>query len=48
MITIFSIPNFSFDNDLLKCNLFLLDNDDKSKYSFFTIFNYFFYFIYNI
>ena len=40
MITIFSIPNFSFDNDLLKCNLVLLDNDDKSKYSFFTIFKY--------
>ena len=40
MITIFSIPNFSFDNDLLKCNLVLLDNDEKSKYSFFTIFKY--------
>ena len=40
MINIISIPNFSFDNDLLKCNLVLLDNDDKSKYSFLTIFNY--------
>ena len=38
MITIISIPNFSFDNDLLKCNLVLLDNDDKSKYSFLNIF----------
>ena len=40
MITIISIPNYSFDNDLLKCNLVLLDNDEKSKYSFLTIFNY--------
>ena len=40
MITIITIPNFSFDNDLLKCNLVLLDNDDKSKYSFLTIFKY--------
>ena len=40
VITIISIPNFSFDNDLLKCNLVLLDNDDKSKYSFLTIFKY--------
>ena len=40
IITIISVPNFSFDNDLLKCNLVLLDNDDKSKYSFLTIFKY--------
>ena len=40
MITIISIPNFTFDNDLLKCNLVLLDNDDKSKFSFLTIFKY--------
>ena len=40
MITIITIPNFSFDNDLLKCNLVLLDNDDKSKYSFLTIVKY--------
>jgi hypothetical protein len=40
-ITIISIPNFSFDNDLLRCNLVLLDNDDKSKYSFLTIFKYY-------
>ena len=40
VITIITIPNFSFDNDLLKCNLVLLDNDDKSKYSLLTIFKY--------
>ena len=40
MITIITIPNFSFDNDLLKFNLVLLDNDEKSKYSFLTIFKY--------
>ena len=38
--TIISIPNFSFDTDLLRCNLVLLDNDEKSKYSFLTIFKY--------
>ena len=40
IITIISIPNFTFDNDLLKCNLVLLDNDDKSKFSFLTLFKY--------
>jgi hypothetical protein len=40
IITIISIPNFSFDTDLLRCNLVLLDNDDKSKYSFLTLFKY--------
>ena len=38
IITIISVPNFTFDDDLLKCNLILLDNDDKSKFSFLTIF----------
>ena len=40
IITIITIPNFSFDNDLLKCNLVLLDKDEKSKYSFLSIFKY--------
>ena len=40
IITIISIPNFSFDTDLLRTNLVLLDNDEKSKYSFMTIFKY--------
>ena len=40
IITIISIPNFTFDIDLLRCNLVLLDNDDKSKYSLLTIFKY--------
>lgn len=40
IITMISIPNFSFDTDLLRCNLVLLDNDDKSKYSFLTLFKY--------
>ena len=38
--TIISIPSFSFDSNLLRCNLVLLDNDEKSKYSFLTIFKY--------
>ena len=40
IITIISIPNFSFDTDLLRSNLVLLDNDEKSKYSIMTIFKY--------
>ena len=40
IVTIISIPNFTFDSDLLRCNLVLLDNDEKSKYSFLTIFKY--------
>ena len=38
IITILSVPNFTFDDDLLKCNLILLDNDDKSKFSFLALF----------
>ena len=40
ILTIISIPNFSFDTDLLRYNLVLLDNDEKSKYSFMTILKY--------
>ena len=40
ILTIISIPNFTFDMELLRSNLVLLDNDDKSKYSLLTIFKY--------
>ena len=38
---IISIPKLSFDSDLIQCNLVLVDNDEKSRYSFLTVFKYY-------